>query len=71
MSGKEEVVILHVEDPHAVLEIELLHLSDHILHGADSELPPASLLIPGVDAAKGAVTPTSPARQEAGDGFSK
>ena len=69
--GQEEVVILEVEYAHAVSVVELLHLRHYIVDASYPELHSTHAIIPGIDAAKGAVSPAAPAGENAGDGFAK
>ena len=69
--GMEEVVIVKVKNPDAMTEIQFLHFGGQVLDAAQSELLPAALLIPGIDAAKGAVAIAAATAQDVGNGLAK
>src|SRR5579864_2710215 len=67
--GEKEIVVLQIEYADAVVVIQVAHFGNDVFDAADPELLPAAPLIPGVNAAKGALAPAAAAGQNAGYGL--
>src|SRR5579864_5731620 len=67
--GQEKVVVLNVEDANALMVVELCHLGYYAPHTAYAEFFAAAAQVPGIDATEGAVPPTTPTGEQAGDWF--